>query len=158
MTRQPGLRPGEIVAVCRIPRIVRFDEKFTRSQRLQTDKFALTSDVFSRFVSNCQTNYAPGPHIYVDEQLFPSKTRCPFTQFMASKPGKYGQKYWMAVDVDSKYVVNIFPCLGKNDERPAEERLGDFVVKKLVDPYLNRGRNVTCDNSFTSLELANVLK
>ncbi|XP_061512551.1 uncharacterized protein LOC133393104 [Anopheles gambiae] len=141
-----------------IMKFLRFDEKSTRSQRLQTDKFALISDVFSRFVSNCQTNYVPGPHISVDEQLFPSKTRCPFTQFMASKPDKYGQKYWMAVDVDSKYVVNIIPYLGKNYERPAEERLGDFVVKKLVDPYLNRGRNVTCDNFFTSLELAKFLK
>ncbi|XP_052901621.1 uncharacterized protein LOC128309304, partial [Anopheles moucheti] len=64
----------------------------------------------------------------------------------------------MAVDVDSKYIINIFPYLGKNNERPAKERLGDFVVKKLVDPYLNRGRNVTCDNFFTSLELAKFLK
>ncbi|XP_049294418.1 uncharacterized protein LOC125769653 [Anopheles funestus] len=141
-----------------IMKFLRFDEKSTRSERLQTDKFALISDVFSRYVSNCQSNYVPGPNISVDEQLFPSKTRCPFTQFMASKPDKYGQKYWMAVDVDSKYVINIFPYLGKNDQRHAEERLGDFVVKKLVDPYLNRGRNVTCDNFFTSLKLAKFLK
>uniref|UniRef100_A0A182S0A2 DDE_Tnp_1_7 domain-containing protein n=1 Tax=Anopheles funestus TaxID=62324 RepID=A0A182S0A2_ANOFN len=104
-----------------IMKFLRFDEKSTRSERLQTDKFALISDVFSRFVSNCQSNYVPGPHISVNEQLLPFKTRCPFTQFMASKPDKYGQKYWMAIDVDSTYVINIFPCLGKTNERPAEE-------------------------------------
>lgn len=141
-----------------IMRFLRFDEKSKRSERLKTDKFALISDVFSSFVSNCQLNYIPGPYISVDEQLFPSKTRCPFTQFMASKPDKYGQKFWVAVDVDTKYVINIFPYLGKNDERPGDDRLGDFVVKKLVDPYLHKGRNVTCDNFFTSLRLAKFLK
>ena len=83
-----------------------------------------------------------------------SKQIIEWLSIMASKPDKYGQKYWMAVDVDSKYVVNIFSYLGKNNERPAEERFGDFVVLKLVDPYRNKGSNVTCDNFFTSLELA----
>lgn len=141
-----------------IMRFLRFDEKSSRAERLKTDKFACFSEVFYRFIANCQSNYVPGPLISVDEQLFPSKARCPFTQFMASKPDKYGQKYWMAVDKDSKYVINAFPYLGKNEARPSDERLGDFVVKELVKPYLNKGRNVTCDNFFTSLHLAENLK
>jgi hypothetical protein len=56
------------------------------------------SEIWDRFISNCQSNYIPGPNIVVDEQLFPSKARWRFTQFMASKPGKYGQTFWMAVD------------------------------------------------------------
>ena len=83
------------------------------------------------------TTYQPGPNIVVDEQLFPSKARCRFTQFMASKPDKYGQKFWMAVDNDSKYLINSFPYLGKDDERLEGDRLGDCVMKKLVAPYLN---------------------
>lgn len=66
---------------------------------------------------------------------------------MDSKPDKYGQKFWMAVDKDSKYIVNVFPYLGK-----------DYIVKKLMQPYLKKGRNVTCDNFFTSLSLAENLK
>jgi len=46
-------------------------------------------------------------------------------------------------------MVNSFPYLGKDDERLEGDRLGDHVVKKLVEPYLNKGRNVTSDNFFT---------
>lgn len=116
------------------------------------------SEVWDRFIANCQSMYIPGPYISVDEQLFPSKCRCPFTQFMASKPDKYGQKYWMAVDKDSKYMPNAFPYLGKDENRQATERFSDFVVKKLAGPYLNKGRNIICDNFFTSLALAEHLK
>ncbi|XP_073537704.1 uncharacterized protein [Phyllobates terribilis] len=132
-----------------IMRFLRFDEKSTRSERLQTDKFALFSTVWDRFIENCIACYKPGPYITVDEQLFPSKTRCPFTQYMPSKPDKYGHKYWLTVDKRSKYLANGFPYLGKDDTRRAEDRLADHVVMKLLDPFLKKGRNVTTDNYFT---------
>ncbi|XP_073494170.1 uncharacterized protein [Phyllobates terribilis] len=141
-----------------IMRFLRFDEKSTRSERLQTDKFALFSIVWDRFIENCIACYKPGPYITVDEQLFPSKTRCPFTQYMPSKPDKYGHKYWLAVDKRSKYLANGFPYLGKDDTRRAEDRLADHVVMKLLDPFLKKGRNVTTDNYFTSVKLAKQLK
>ncbi|GBP55934.1 ATP-dependent DNA helicase PIF1 [Eumeta japonica] len=78
--------------------------------------------------------------------------------FMSSKPDKYGQKFWMAVDIDANYIINALPYLGKDDHKPNGERLGDLVVKKLMEPYINKGRNVTCDNFFTSLLLAEYLK
>ena len=77
---------------------------------------------------------------------------------MASKPDKYGQKYWLAVDRESKYLVNGFPYVGKEEHRPTEERVADYVVMRLMDPYLNKGRNVTTDNYFTSVNLAKQLK
>jgi len=126
-----------------IMRFLRFEDKATRSTRLRGDKFALFSDIRFDFIANAQSSYVPGPYITVDEQLFPSKCRCPFTQFMASKPDKYGQKYWMAVDKESNYVVNAFPYLGKDESRPVNERLADSVLKQLVGPYLNKGRNIT---------------
>ncbi|XP_073501362.1 uncharacterized protein [Phyllobates terribilis] len=141
-----------------IMRFLRFDEKSTRSERLQTDKFALFSTVWDRFIENCIACYKPGPYITVDEQLFPSKTRCPFTQYMPSKPDKYGHKYWLAVDKRSKYLANGFPYLGKDDTRRAEDRLADHVVMKLLDPFLKKGRNVTTDNYFTKVKLAKQLK
>ncbi|XP_073525350.1 uncharacterized protein [Phyllobates terribilis] len=141
-----------------IMRFLRFDEKSTRSERLQTDKFALFSTVWDRFIENCIACYKPGPYITVVEQLFPSKTRCPFTQYMPSKPDKYGHKYWLAVDKRSKYLANGFPYLGKDDTRRAEDRLADHVVMKLLDPFLKKVRNVTTDNYFTSVKLAKQLK
>ena len=79
---------------CEILRFLRFDVKSNRSNRLQTDKFGLFSEVWTHFTDNCCALYKPGAFITVDEQLFPSKARCHFTQYKASKPDKFGQKYW----------------------------------------------------------------
>ncbi|GBP04453.1 PiggyBac transposable element-derived protein 4 [Eumeta japonica] len=141
-----------------IMKYLRFDHKSSRRQRLNEDKFAMISDICYEFIANAQACYIPGPYITIDEQLFPSKCRCRFTQFIRSKPDKYGQKFWMAVDKDANYIINAFPYLGKDDHKPNGERLGDWVVKKLMEPYINKGRNVTCDNFFTSLLLAEYLK
>ena len=94
----------------------------------------------------------------MDEQLFPSKCRCLFTQFMASKPDKYEQKYWLAVDKDSKYAVNRFPYVGRDETRSRDERVCDRVVMRLLKPYLNKGKNLITNNYFTSMKLATELQ
>jgi hypothetical protein len=125
---------------------------------LQSDKFALASEVWQRFNDNCFLCYRPGENLTADEQLFPSKARCRFTQYMANKPDKFGIKFWMLVDNDTKYICNAFPYLGKDELRSANESLPESVVMRLMSPYLNKGRNVTTDNFFTSASLARTLK
>uniref|UniRef100_A0AAV2KAC5 PiggyBac transposable element-derived protein domain-containing protein n=1 Tax=Knipowitschia caucasica TaxID=637954 RepID=A0AAV2KAC5_KNICA len=131
---------------------LRFDDKFTREDRAKTDTFAAMSDVWGSFVTNCSTLYNPGRHITVGEQLFPSKTRCCFLQYIATKPDKFGIKFWVACDLKSKYICNVLPCLGKNSSRSSGE--SETVVMRLMKPFLDKGRNVTTDNIFTSLPLA----
>ncbi|KAJ8417550.1 hypothetical protein AAFF_G00223930, partial [Aldrovandia affinis] len=139
---------------------LRFDDKGTRGTRMETDKFAMTSEVWNAFVQNCIACYKPGENITVDEQLYPTKARCHFThyrKYLSSKPDKFGIKLWLAVDVETKYMVNGFPFLGKDESQQSGEQWSENVVLKLVEPYLNKGRNVTTDNFFTSLSLANQL-
>ena len=64
---------------CEIMRFLRFDLRSTRLSQLQTNKFALISDVWDKFVENSIVCYKPGENITVDEQLFPTKARCRFT-------------------------------------------------------------------------------
>ena len=91
---------------CReIMRFLRFDLRSTRSARLQTDKFALITDIWNRFVDNSISCYKPGENITIDEQLFPTKSCCRFIQYMPNKPDKSGIKFWLAVDVESKYIL-----------------------------------------------------
>ena len=59
-----------------------------------------------------------------------------------SKPDKYVQKYRLAVDKDSKYIINGFPYLEKDESQSKNDRLSDLVVMKLMGPYLKKGRNV----------------
>ncbi|KAF2883531.1 hypothetical protein ILUMI_22647 [Ignelater luminosus] len=98
-----------------------------------------------------------GENITVDEQLFPTKVRCGFTQYMSNKPNKFGIKFWIAVDTKSKYVLNAFPYLGKDKTRPQNQALSENVVLRLLEPFTKKGRNVTTHNFFTSVKLAEKL-
>ena len=100
-----------------IMRYLRFDDKNTREARKVEDKFAAMSGIWNQFTANCQSCFVPGVNITVDEQLFPSKARCGFTQYMASKPDKFGIKFWVAADLETKYFLNGFPYLGKGGYR-----------------------------------------
>ena len=73
-------------------------------------------------------------------------------------PDKYGQKFWLAVDKDSKYVVNGFPYVGREQTRFRDERVSDQVIILLLKRYLNKGKNVTTENYFTSIKLATELQ
>ena len=123
-----------------------FDKKSYRSQRLKTDKFALFSVVWKRFIENCISCYTPGAFITVDEQLFPSKCGCRFTQFMASKPHKYGQKHWLSAVKEVKYVVSGCRYFGRDKTHSKDERVSDQVIMLLLKMYVNKERNVTTDN------------
>ncbi len=111
---------------------LRFDDRDTRSERVQTDRFAAISNIWGLFVTNCITSYIPGQHITIDEQLFPCKTRCCFLQYIATKPDKFGIKFWVACDLKTKYVCNILPYLGKDPTRPRGERVSESVVMRLM--------------------------
>ena len=141
-----------------IMKFLRFDYKQTQSHRLATDKLALISTVWYTFVGNCLRQYKPGANITMDEQLFPTKTRSRFMQYMSNKPDKFSVKFAMAVDVQTKYMLHSFPYLGKNDSRPAGITLGEQVVLRLTKPYRKTDRNVTTDNFFTSVNLAKTLR
>ena len=102
------------------------------SERLQTDKFALISEIWNRFISNSQACYKPYENSSIDEQLFPTKARCRFTQYIPSKPYKFGIKFWLAVDVQTKYILNGFPYMGKDETRCSRKKR----TRQLCFPYM----------------------
>ena len=73
---------------------------------------------------------------------------------MANKPDKFDLKFWLAVDVENKYLFNSFPHVEKDDTRSSDTPLPTDVLLKLMAPLFQQGRNVTCDNYFTSFGLA----
>lgn len=69
-------------------------------------------------------------------------------------------KFWLAADVKTKYLLNGFPYLGRDETWPPHQGLGERVVMRLVETFVGKGRNVTT-NSFllASLSLSiNLLK
>ena len=43
------------------------------------------------------------------------------------------------------------PICSKNDQQPSNLKASEYVVLKLMNPYLNKGRNVEYYNFFTSI-------
>ena len=77
---------------------------------------------------------------------------------MANKPDKFGIKFWLLADAQSKYLCNGEPYLGKDPSRGRSINLPADVCMTLLQPYFKKGYNVTTDNYFTSLKLAEELK
>ena len=61
------------------------------------------------------------------------------------------------VDVISKFILKGFPYLGKNHDKPNNELQGEYVVKKLIEPYKKKGYCVSSDNFFTTYRLTSQL-
>ena len=94
-----------------------FDDFQRRRQRREANKFCLIFEVWNSFIENCIKYYVPNFDLTIDEQFCSCKTRCPFIQYMANKPDKFGIKFWLLADAQTKYLRNGKPYLGKDPSR-----------------------------------------
>ena len=140
----------------KILKYLRFDDKPNRIRRGPgADKFAPIREAFEKFSSLYRSKFVCDYLLTIDEQLMPCKSRCSFVTYMPNKPDKYGIKFWVLVDVKSKYVSNIFPYLGAQEkEQRCDTPLAESVVMRLTEGVRGKRYNITWDNFFTSLPLA----
>lgn len=135
---------------------LRFDDKTTRTQRKTKDKLAPIREVWEKINNKLKKLYLPTANLTIDEQLVPFRGRVSFQQYLPSKPDKYGMKIWWICDSSNSYPLYGIPYLGKEGSKKTE-KLAKTVVEKLCEPYYRTNRNVTFDNYFTSLDLAQSL-
>ena len=135
---------------------LRFDSIDTRQERRARDKFAPFREIWNFFESKCRENYKPSAEVCIDEQLIPFRGRCPFRQYMPSKPDKYGMKLFLLVDCNTGYVYTGQPYVGKIGNE-ITRGLAAKVVKSLAETLHHAGRNITADNYFTDFALASEL-
>lgn len=135
---------------------IRFDDKSDRPQRSVRDKLAPIRNVFDKWNNNLKTLYTPNKFLTVDEQLIPFRGRCPFRQYIPSKPAKYGIKMWFLCDSQNYYAYNTQVYVGRDRNCRSERNQGQRVVLDLCEGIVDR--NVTCDNFFTSYKLAEELQ
>ena len=69
---------------------------------------------------------------------------------MANKPDKFGIKFWLLADAQTKYLCNGKPYLGKDPTRSRCIDLPGDVRLNLLLPYFGKGYNVTTE-SYRSL-------
>ena len=79
-----------------ILRMLRFDDKRNRAERLREDHLAAFRHIWELFLVNCREKFALNDCVTIDEQLLPFRRRCRFIQYMPTMPAKYGIKiFWM---------------------------------------------------------------
>ena len=72
----------------RLSMFIRFDDAETRSTRRKKDKLAPIREIWDFIDNRLGMHYMPGENLTVDEQLVTFRERCPFKQYLPSKPGK----------------------------------------------------------------------
>ncbi|XP_025415575.1 piggyBac transposable element-derived protein 4-like [Sipha flava] len=135
-----------------LTRYIRFDDGRTRPFRLQSDKAAPIRDIWNYMNENLAKNYSPYENITIDEQLFPYRGKTKFTQYIPSKPAKYGIKIWWACDSKTKYPLQGKLYTGRQEGNERETNQGENVMLQLAKSYSNSGRTIIADNFFTTLE------
>ena len=100
--------------------------------------------------------YVPKENLTVDEQLLGYRGRVPGKTYMPSKPRKYGVKIFWISEADCGYALKGFIYTGKSSEG-VHRNLAFDIVKDLTTPFYNSGRNIVCNNFFTSHDLATFL-
>lgn len=136
-----------------ISQFIRFDDANTRQARSQEDKAAPIRDIWAMLNANLSKIYKPTENLTIDEQLYPFRGHTKFTQYIPSKPAKYGIKIWWICDAENAYPLFGIIYTGKVGN-VREKNQGERVVKELVAQFKNSGRNITMDNYFTTLPLA----
>lgn len=139
-------------------RCIRFDDIRDRQSRRDIDKLAPIREFFEKFVDNCQKCYNVGEYVTIDEQLQPFRGRCPFRQYMPKKPARYGVKIFALVDSRVFYTWKMEVYTGQQPNGPFQlDNSPGSVVKRLMSPLYNSGRNLTVDNWYTSYPLSQEL-
>ena len=108
------------------------------------------------WISTLRDSFTTGVNLTV-EQLVTFCGECPFRQYIPSKPGKYGIKFWVICYSATSCALKTDIYKDKKDSEQRASNLGGSVVLQLSDAYKKSDRNITCDNFFKSLQLGREL-
>ena len=124
-------------------------------QQLSENRLCKILPVYNYIKSRCSELYQPDRQLSIDERMVESKARTHFRQYIRNKPTKWGFKFWVLADITG-YTIDFDLYVGKSAQISAKGLSYD-VVMQLLQPYLNQGYKLFCDNFYTSPTLLNDL-
>ena len=134
---------------------IRFDDRMTRTQRKETDKFAAIRYFLDELIQNCKNTYCLTEFLTIDETLVPFRGGCSFSQYIPSKPTKYGVKILALCDAKIYFAENLEVHCGKQPTGPHKVSNSPAdIVERLISHLKGTCCNLTTDNWYTSYTLA----
>lgn len=100
-----------------ILRVIRFDNPGERRKKRSPDKLQPIREYFEIWNDYLQDAYIPSWCMTVDEQLVTFRGKCPFRQYIPSKPGRNGIKFWAICDSITAYAWKLEVYTGKTGEK-----------------------------------------
>jgi hypothetical protein len=143
---------------------IRFDDITLREEGKRHDKFFPAREIFEEFNEACTEALQCGDQLCVDEDLYRNFGRgFDFKQYNPSKPSKYGFLYRVLNDSRLAYTYRAAIYAGRPVAEPTENYISG--VEEIVCELLRRygaknelkGRNLTTDRFYTSVDLAETL-
>ncbi|XP_066270739.1 LOW QUALITY PROTEIN: piggyBac transposable element-derived protein 4-like [Branchiostoma lanceolatum] len=107
--------------------------------------------IYETLVEKFKTTWYPGQQICIDEGMVPFRGNIHFRTYNQNKPDKYGLKAYQLCDSQNGYCCQ-FQVRGKGKE-PSAKGMTHDIVSQLVEPYLQKGHTLYCDNYYTSPQL-----
>lgn len=92
---------------------IRFDNNYTHAKHVKNDKAVPIRDLWTMLNSILEKGYRPSECTTVDDQLFGYKGQTKFTQYIPSKPKKYGTKTFWTCDTLNSYPLQDQIYTGK---------------------------------------------
>jgi len=139
-------------------------EQILRSLHMADNRFPSKDDRFWKFgsfypkiIEKFQNALNPGKFLSVDETLVGFKGRLSFKQYIPSKRSRFGAKFFVLVDHDTKFVVKLLAYQGKNTKyaiQPAELGSGGAAAFSLINEFFGRNHILVTDSRFSSPNFA----
>lgn len=114
-------------------------------------------EIWDIFIENCHKYYSPSTNCTLDNQLLGFRGRFGGKVYIGNKPDKYGIKIICINDSQTAYMFNAEPYVGCVLTE-STEKASSYYVHKLCEPIYHNVRNITCNNSFMSIEILYKMK
>ncbi|XP_071650388.1 piggyBac transposable element-derived protein 4-like isoform X2 [Temnothorax longispinosus] len=136
-------------------RALRFDNAYNRDTWKKSDKLAPMREVFEMFTKNCRNSCIPSEYLTIDEMFEAFRGKCSFKQYVPNISSKCGIKIFILSDARTFYTINMEIYAGEQPESSCQAvNKPNAIVKRLIESVQVSGRNITFNNWFVSIPLA----
>lgn len=138
--------------------LLRFYDRSTRLDRHKFDKLSAIRSFLNSFINNSRARYNMSEFNTIDEMLPSLYDHCQSIQYIPRNSAKYGIKIYTLCGAKQFYKSNLEVYCGKQTDGPYTKSNALMNIIKRLTPVIEKSnRNLTTDNYYTSISLAEYL-